>query len=559
MSYVAFLISEERLKEADKILLSLEKGKDQDEEIKSEVEALRQKYKDRLPEKDLIVLVDAFKRLSENHQSLSEMRAALSEANRLKVLFKEEHKELNIKQIDLLRSEYNKLLNTLSKAYLTQLVERANRVEQTMKSENVAAEDKFDKFNEFFTENRKIVEFLLENAILKKVQVDDQEEKIIQVPSNLSKRFSSTINLYTQLKEKLEKLDKINDQLIADFGKPLPIPEILIRGLPQKSNSCYLAAVLQIFCSIPEYAKALEKELSLKPPRRLNSGMIEHDTEQKLMLRQDLQRKIRELIGYLRYAHGKNVSAKKLDVLSTEIRKILAQLGVMIEGDAAAMQDAAQILRYIMEFMDVKIDFPMKTKLFLHPSSPISDWPIVMKNPGNPEPFIENQEIPSQPSSEFTVHIKSKKESFEKLLEGVFLVEATERKFSFIENGQKVVRMAPILNQQYLFADELPNVIQINAYEMDQSGDVVQNRSRSIPLTIPEIWTPPGTNTVYELNSVIRKPYGGASTGHYTAYVKDAKGNWYYCDDSKVTKASIEDNGFKTAQTFYYVKRKEEE
>ena len=50
-----------------------------------------------------------------------------------------------------------------------------------------------------------------------------------------------------------------------------------------------------------------------------------------------------------------------------------------------------------------------------------------------------------------------------------------------------------------------------------------------------EIFFMPRPDVHYQLHAVIVHS-GGSVVGHYTAYVRDADDNWFYCDDGKLPR-----------------------
>lgn len=57
---------------------------------------------------------------------------------------------------------------------------------------------------------------------------------------------------------------------------------------------------------------------------------------------------------------------------------------------------------------------------------------------------------------------------------------------------------------------------------------------------------------MYDLFGVVVHMGGGCRSGHYYSYCKDFQGNWFECDDSSVTRSSIDQAMRQQAYILFY-------
>lgn len=122
-----------------------------------------------------------------------------------------------------------------------------------------------------------------------------------------------------------------------------------------------------------------------------------------------------------------------------------------------------------------------------------------------------------------------------------------------------------ITTQQLLIVQPAPNVIPVvlkrfvynpDSGQIERDGKAVHIDDK-IQLPVEHEHNNTQSTQSYTLNSIVAHLSSNGNNGHYISYVKNAHGQWYCCDDTKITPLTweqVRDNCAKTAYVLMYEK-----
>ncbi len=331
------------------------------------------------------------------------------------------------------------------------------------------------------------------------------------------------------------------------------------RGIHNVGNSCYIASVIQMIFSLPQ----LRSELENLTISELNYSPMEHELFIK-------HQKLASALKLCLEAHAECFVRSEIDAALEELQRTLLEIGLIEEAKDPTIE-MESTLTFLSEIGTSENDLKHLRDDLEEIKKNSKNWKI--KSQGEPWEIlqnlicmldkqillkacfsaidVENALLKENKISEdrilIPIEIENKEFTFEKGLKKYFsekMIAEDAPIFDFYlkDGGQKKASLWS--EKKSISAVPSYFIVQLNrsvsnGKAIEYYRDVVAVDTANIDLSdcLEEGLELGECSVKYRICSVIIHK-GTASQGHYFALKSDEKGNWYKCDDDKVTEVT---------------------
>lgn len=360
--------------------------------------------------------------------------------------------------------------------------------------------------------------------------------------------FSPIITLHTRYSTTEKRLKAIQDKQIAQWiAQQQPVQKasavesteqtVIVGGIRNGGNSCYVASAIQTINAVPSYRKAFDPEQN---PLKQHTEETQESFEQRKLIQErgfNVLQKIQsgvtisqeEINAFRKACYDHKQAGYKTD------QRVIKSLG--------GMDDSAERLERFLEVMDYQFgSYQVQIQRTPITTNPVLRYDIDPKGISTWEEFTKQKVEVKIPTIEVSAYAYlNDSVDMQSLIEETWADEQIEGVWISSEDEQgnpcvKEYRNCTLHKEAN--AKEAPEVIRVTVKQLEEDKATIKKANRIYPFGR-------GNGPAYELKSIIEH-----RPGHYVAHIPQKDGSSIEANDSWVHAGKKDITGF----AYYYVR-----
>lgn len=299
--------------------------------------------------------------------------------------------------------------------------------------------------------------------------------------------------------------------------KPRPIEKPL--GLQNGGNDCWINSACQLFFNIPSYQKAIDRCLQAFEE---GESRPEFTTEKYLALKE-----LKALMDLYRFEKNRS-SVRSISLVNTRLVREWAIRFVPDINSRVSQEDPMVLFEFLLDLIDHSLPVLEERQTSNNPNV-LSQGRVERKGDTHPAEFFLELDLERYKEID---HV-----SFERVLRRFF-------------HTTSVIDQGPYELTKTCKFDAPPDDLTIKIHRETYSTTEVDGKKEfrhsliSTKVDLPFMFEGKakyfGEDVSYKLSAIVEHRGTTPRGGHYVCYMEDEKGNWWCCNDSRVTPISKE-------------------